>query len=93
MMNYANVLLTKPSPQSEFLGLTIPDAALSWNETTGHYDTGEINWDEFNRVVAGDGPCNRERMDHHKRVHEEGAWVRAAAAAFADKQKGMADAF
>jgi ring-1,2-phenylacetyl-CoA epoxidase subunit PaaA len=84
--------IDKTVPQADFLGLSIPDAALSWNETTGHYDTGEINWEEFHRVVNGEGPCNRERMEHHKRVHEEGAWVRAAAAAFADKQQGMAEA-
>ncbi len=47
---------------------------------------GEINWDEFHRVINGDGPCNRERMEHHKRVHAEGAWVREAAAAFAQKK-------
>jgi ring-1,2-phenylacetyl-CoA epoxidase subunit PaaA len=84
--------IDKTVPQADFLGLSIPDAALSWNETTGHYDTGEINWEEFHRVVNGEGPCNRERMEHHKRVHEEGAWVRAAAAAFADKQQRIAEA-
>ena len=79
--------IDKTVPQAEFLGLTIPDPKLRWDETSGHYETGEINWDEFNRVVNGDGPCNRERMEHHQQVHAEGAWVREAAAAFARKQQ------
>ena len=79
--------IDKTVPQAEYLGLTIPDPKLRWNEAAGQYDTGEINWEEFNQVVNGDGPCNRERMEHHKKVHAEGAWVRAAAAAFAAKQK------
>ena len=78
--------IDKTVPQAEFLGLTIPDPKLHWNESTGHYESGEINWEEFQRVINGDGPCNRERMEHHKNVHAEGAWVRAAAAAFAQKQ-------
>jgi ring-1,2-phenylacetyl-CoA epoxidase subunit PaaA len=78
--------IDKTVPQAEFLGLSIPDPKLRWNATTGHYETGEINWEEFDRVIHGDGPCNRERMEHHKKVHEEGAWVRAAAAAYAARQ-------
>ena len=80
--------IDKTVAQAEFLGLKIPDPKLRWDETTNHYETGEINWDEFHRVISGDGPCNRERMDHHKRVHAEGAWVREAAAAFASKKHG-----
>ena len=78
--------IDKTVPQAVYLGLTIPDQKLQWNEAAGHYDTGEINWEEFNRVVQGDGPCNRERMEHHKNVHAEGAWVREAAAAYAARQ-------
>jgi ring-1,2-phenylacetyl-CoA epoxidase subunit PaaA len=78
--------IDKTVPQAEFLGLQIPDPKLRWNEQTGHYETGEINWTEFNNVIHGNGPCNRERMEHHKKVHAEGAWVREAAAAFAQKQ-------
>ena len=80
--------IDKTVAQAEFLGLKIPDPKLRWDEATNHYETGEINWDEFNRVIHGDGPCNRERMDHHKRIHAEGAWVREAAAAFALKKQG-----
>ena len=72
--------------QAQVLGLEIPDPDLRKDEQTGHYRTGAIDWDEFNRVVAGDGPCNRERLATHRRAHEAGAWVRDAAAAYAEKQ-------
>ncbi|MEZ5557563.1 MAG: 1,2-phenylacetyl-CoA epoxidase subunit PaaA [Pseudomonadales bacterium] len=72
-------------PQAEFLGLSIPDAGLRWNEQRGHYDFGEIDWEEFARVVAGDGPCNAERIAHFTAAREEGAWVREALAAYEDK--------
>jgi ring-1,2-phenylacetyl-CoA epoxidase subunit PaaA len=74
-------------PQAEFIGLTIPDPKLAWNAARGHYDFGEIDWGEFERVVAGDGPCNRERLAHHRRAHEDGAWVREAMAAHEAKQR------
>ncbi len=67
------------------LGLTAPDPALRWNAERGHYDFGECDWAELRRVVSGDGPCNRERLAHHIRADEEGAWVREAAAAYAAK--------
>ena len=73
-------------PQAEFLGLTIPDPDLKWNEERGHYDFGEINWDEFWRVVKGHGPCNKERLDARRAAHENGAWVREAAVAYAEKK-------
>lgn len=73
-------------PQAEYLGLTIPDKDLKWNEERGHYDFGEINWDEFYQVVAGHGPCNKQRMKARVKAHEEGAWVREAATAYAEKQ-------
>lgn len=74
-------------PQAEILGLTVPDPDLKWNEERGHYDFGKINWDEFWNVVKGNGPCNRERMRARVNAHEEGAWVREAALAYANKQK------
>jgi ring-1,2-phenylacetyl-CoA epoxidase subunit PaaA len=74
------------APQAEFLGLTIPDPELRWNEETGHYDFGTPDWDEFMRVVKGDGPCNRQRVEFRRRAHDEGAWVREAAAAHAAKR-------
>ena len=73
--------------QAKVLGLTIPDKDLKWNEEKKHYDFGEINWDEFWKVVNGDGPCNKERMAARIKAHEEGEWVREAAEAYASKQK------
>lgn len=73
-------------PQAEYLGLTVPDDKLAWNEERGHYDFGEIDWDEFWRVVKGNGPCNRSRMNARIKAHEDGAWVREAAAAHAKKR-------
>lgn len=73
--------------QVKILGMKIPDPALQWNDSTGHYDFGEINWTEFWEVVNGNGPCNRERLQARVQAHDEGAWVREAAMAFAEKQK------
>ena len=78
--------IDKTVPQAEFIGLKIPDPNLKWNEETGHYDHGEMNWDEFYDVIKGNGPCNKQRIDHHVRAHEEGAWVREAATAYAEKR-------
>ena len=75
-------------PQAEYLGLTLPDPDLKWNEARGQYDFGEINWDEFYQVIAGNGPCNQERLSARIRAHEDGAWVREAALAYADKRRG-----
>ncbi len=74
-------------PQAEHIGLRIPDPALKWNEATGHYDFGEIDWEEFNQVLAGNGPCNRERMAARRQAHEQGRWVREASLAYARKQQ------
>lgn len=74
-------------PQAEMIGLTIPDPDLKWNEATGHYDYGEIDWDEFWQVVKGNGPCNKDRVDTRRKAKENGAWVRDAAMAYAEKQK------
>ena len=72
-------------PQAEFLGIRIPDPKLRLDETTGHYTFGAIDWSEFQRVVSGDGPCNRERLAHHTRAHDDGAWVREATHAYRAK--------
>ena len=73
-------------PQAEILGLKIPDENLKWNEERGHYDFSPINWDEFYQVLAGNGPCNKERIEARRKAKEEGAWVREAANAFASKR-------
>ncbi len=72
--------------QAEVIGLTIPDPDLKWNEATQHYDWGTIDWTEFNNVVAGNGPCNKERLVARNKAHDEGAWVREAALAYAAKK-------
>ena len=74
-------------PQAEFLGLKIPDAELQWDTATQHYRFGAIDWNEFQQVLTGIGPCNRERLDARRRAHEEGQWVREAAMAYAAKQR------
>jgi len=73
------------APQAVVLGLTPPDPELRWNEERGHYDFGACDFEELRRVVGGDGPCNRRRAAHHLKAHEDGAWVREAAAAYAAK--------
>jgi ring-1,2-phenylacetyl-CoA epoxidase subunit PaaA len=72
-------------PQAEFLGLKVPDDELEFDESTGHYRHGEIDWQEFLDVLAGNGPCNRERMAKRRKAHDDGAWVREAARAYAEK--------
>lgn len=72
--------------QVKVLGFTLPDNDLKWNEERSHYDFGVINWDEFWQVVQGNGPCNKERLDARKKAWEEGAWVRDAALAYANKK-------
>ena len=73
--------------QVKTLEMSLPDPKIKWNEETGHYEFGEINWDEFYEVLKGNGPCNRERIEARKKAHAEGAWVREAAAAYASKNK------
>jgi ring-1,2-phenylacetyl-CoA epoxidase subunit PaaA len=75
-------------PQAAVLGLELPDPALAWNQERGHYDFGEIDWSEFKRVLSGDGPCNRQRLERRKSAHVEGEWVREAAMAYAAKHEG-----
>lgn len=74
-------------PQAKLVGLTIPDPDLKWNEERQAYDFGTINWDEFMNVVKGNGPCNKERVDARRKAKENGAWVRDAAMAYAEKRK------
>jgi ring-1,2-phenylacetyl-CoA epoxidase subunit PaaA len=74
-------------PQAEALGLTLPDPDLVWNAERGSYDFGPVDFDELRRVVSGDGPCNAERISRRVAAHDEGAWVREAATAYAAKQE------
>lgn len=74
-------------PQAEHLGLTVPDPDLRWNEDTGHYDFGEIDWSEFHDVLKGNGPCNRERLRTRVKAYEDGAWFRDALVAHADRRE------
>ena len=73
-------------PQAEVLGLTLPDPDLRWNEERGSYDFGEIDFTELFEVIKGNGPCNKQRLAHRVKAHEDGAWVREAADAYAAKQ-------
>lgn len=75
-------------PQAHYLGLTVPDPALTWDGE--HWQYGEIDWSEFREVMGGNGPCNRQRVAHRVQAHEDGAWVREAAAAYAAKKRQAA---
>jgi len=77
-------------PQAHFLGLTLPDNELRWDEAAQHYQIGPIDWDEFHAVLKGNGPCNRERLEARRAAHEAGQWVREAAAAHAAKAAARA---
>ena len=72
--------------------LTAPDPDLKWNEERGHYDFGDIQWEEFYEVLKGNGPCNTERVATRRKAIEDGAWVREAAVAYARKQQQKKDA-
>ena len=78
--------IDKTVPQAELIGLKVPDDKLKWNEKTNHYDFGDIDWEEFWNVVNGKGLCNKERIEHHKKAHNEGEWVRKAAVAYSEKK-------
>ncbi len=73
-------------PQAEFLGLKVPDDDLRFDKNTRHYEIGDIDWQEFYEVLKGNGPCNRQRMAKRRKAHDDGAWVREAARAYAAKQ-------
>jgi ring-1,2-phenylacetyl-CoA epoxidase subunit PaaA len=72
-------------PQADKLGVTLPDPDLRWNPERGRYDFGAIDWSELDAVIKGNGPCNAQRVAHRRAAHEDGAWVREAAAAHAAK--------
>ena len=74
-------------PQAELIGIKLPDDKLVWNESRKHYDFGGIDWSEFNQVISGNGPCNKERIEARKKAKENGEWVREAAVAFSKKKK------
>jgi ring-1,2-phenylacetyl-CoA epoxidase subunit PaaA len=74
-------------PQAQYLGLAIPDPGMKQDPRTGHWQYGAIDWDEFRQVLAGNGPCNRDRIAARRKAHDEGAWVREAAAAYTEKRK------
>ncbi len=78
--------IDKTIPQAEYLGLTVPDPDLKWNEERGHYDFGTIDWEEFYQVIKGNGKCNKQRLRARQKAHAEGEWVREAANAYAEKQ-------
>jgi len=77
-------------PQARFLGLVIPDPRLSFDAAAAHWQFGPIDWEEFREVLAGNGPCNRERMQARRAAHENGAWVREAVLAHAAKRRARA---
>jgi len=79
--------IDKTVAQADVIGLKIPDKDLKWNEEMGHYEFGEIDWEEFWNVVNGKGICNEERIAHHKKADEEGKWVKEAAIAYTKKNK------
>jgi ring-1,2-phenylacetyl-CoA epoxidase subunit PaaA len=78
--------------QADFLGITMPDDALEFDEESGHYKFGEIDWQEFMNVVAGNGPCNKQRLEKRRSAHDDNEWVREAAQAYASKQAARAAA-
>jgi len=77
----------KTVPQAAYLGLTLPDPDLKWNEETKQHDFGAIDWTEFYNVIKGNGPCNKQRVKARKNARDNGAWVRDAASEYAKKKK------
>jgi ring-1,2-phenylacetyl-CoA epoxidase subunit PaaA len=77
-------------PQAHYLGLTVPDPDLTFDDASGHWQHGPIDWDEFKQVVAGNGPCNADRMARRRQTEEDGVWVREAARAYAEKSRAKA---
>jgi ring-1,2-phenylacetyl-CoA epoxidase subunit PaaA len=78
-------------PQAAFLGISVPEPALRWNAEEQRHEFGAIDWNEFERVLKGNGPCNTERLAERRRAWAQGAWVREAASAYADKQRRRAE--
>jgi len=73
-------------PQADKLGVTLPDPGLAWNPERGHHDFTQPDWAEFKVVISGSGPCNAQRLARRRQAHENGAWVREAARAYAEKR-------
>lgn len=73
-------------PDLQACGLSIPDPDLHYDEESGNWLIGSIDWEEFWRVIKGDGPRNKERMAARRKAHEDGLWVREALDAYAQKQ-------
>jgi ring-1,2-phenylacetyl-CoA epoxidase subunit PaaA len=78
-------------PQGHHLGLTFPDRELAFDATSGHWRFGAIDWAEFRNVIAGNGPCNRQRLQQRRTAHEQGTWVREAAIAYGEKRKARTE--
>jgi ring-1,2-phenylacetyl-CoA epoxidase subunit PaaA len=74
-------------PQADALGVTFPDPGLAWNAERGHYDFGEPDWSELKAIIKGNGPCNAGRVAARRAAHDDGAWVREAATAFARRER------
>ena len=70
--------VNQTKPQADYLGLTIPDD-LVFNELTGNWKFTDPDWDEFDKVISGNGPLNKERLRMRVKAHDDGAWVREAA--------------
>ena len=83
-----NTFVNQIVPELHEMGLTVPDPDLAYDEENNMWRHGPIDWDEFWRVVRGDGPCNRERLGARRKAHEDGAWVREALRAYAEKYEG-----
>jgi ring-1,2-phenylacetyl-CoA epoxidase subunit PaaA len=81
--------VNQTKPQADYLGLTIPDENLKFDESTGNWNFSEPDWNEFDKVISGNGPMNRDRLRMRVKAHEDGAWVREAAAEFAKKKGGL----
>jgi ring-1,2-phenylacetyl-CoA epoxidase subunit PaaA len=79
-------------PQAKYLGLTVPDEHIKWNEETGHYDFSEPDWDEFFDVISGNGPCNTDRLATRQKAWDDGAWVREAMMAHGQKKRARKQA-
>ena len=79
-------------PQVKAIDLTVPDPDLRFDEASGNWEIGPIDWDEFKQVLAGNGPCNKERIAARRKAHEDGQWVRDAATAYAAKRQGATQA-
>jgi ring-1,2-phenylacetyl-CoA epoxidase subunit PaaA len=78
--------VNQTKPQADYLGLTIPDDKLVIDEVSGNFKFTDPDWDEFDKVVSGNGPLNKERLGMRVKSHNDGAWVREAASEYARKK-------